>query len=180
MAEVLPSPEVVWAERSDVLYVTIRLTDIHNHKLDVTEEKLIFSGTGGTQDRPYYCELEFFRPVKPQDTKQKITQREVFLKLTKQESGSYWNCLVKGKKPHFVHTDFSRWKDEDDSEPEGDNEPELEGLMSQMGGLGDDVSGLEDTLDSDDSDNEELPDLESKPVEDEATVSKDDHEEESV
>ena len=75
-----------------MLYVTIRLTDIHNHKLDVTEEKLIFrfqflnsfnetyantrskciervlccSGTGGTQDRPYYCELEFFRPVKPQ------------------------------------------------------------------------------------------------------------------
>lgn len=82
-----------------------------------------------------------------------MTPREIFLKLKKQESGPYWNCLVKGKRPHFLHTDFNHWRDEDESDA-GDEEPELDSLMSQMGGLGDQQTGLNEEVDSDDSDDE--------------------------
>jgi len=65
------------------------------------------------------------------------------------------------KKPGFLHTDFSRWKDEDDSEEEDTAiDDNFESMMSQMGGAGgQDFDPGE--VNSDDSDNEELPDLDS-------------------
>jgi len=54
-----------------------------------------------------------------QESKQNITAREICFNIKKMEDGPYWPRLVKdAKKPGFLHTDFSRWKDEDDSEEE--------------------------------------------------------------
>ncbi len=48
---------VKWAQRKDSLYVTISLPDVHDHKLDVTDKKLVFSGVSG--DKSYTLDLDF-------------------------------------------------------------------------------------------------------------------------
>ena len=46
----------------------------------------------------------------------------------------------------FIKTDFNRWKDESDSEPEDDfssnQDSNLQAMMQQMGGLGGQMGGL--------------------------------------
>ncbi len=52
-----------------------------------------------------------------------MRDRSIELLLTKKEEGPYWPQLFKEKKKmHWLKVDFNRWRDEDDSEPEGENE----------------------------------------------------------
>ncbi|XP_045127879.1 co-chaperone protein daf-41-like isoform X2 [Portunus trituberculatus] len=89
--------------------------------------------------------------------------RNIELILVKKEEGPYWPHLLKQKvKQHWLKVDFSRWKDEDDSEDEGEGQnQDLEEMMRQMGGLGggDSRPSLDD-LEDEDSDDDDLPDLE--------------------
>ncbi len=48
---------VKWAQRKDSLYVTITLADVKDHKVELTDRKLIFQGTSG--DKLYKLDLEF-------------------------------------------------------------------------------------------------------------------------
>jgi prostaglandin-E synthase len=43
-----------------------------------------------------------------------------FVIQKKEQDEAYWPRLLKASgKPHFLKTDFARWKDEDDEEEEG-------------------------------------------------------------
>jgi len=53
---VLTAP-VKWAQRKDSLYLTISLSDVKDHKIDLTENKLIFTGSSG--DKNYSLNFEF-------------------------------------------------------------------------------------------------------------------------
>ncbi|KAG0716150.1 Protein wos2 [Chionoecetes opilio] len=93
--------------------------------------------------------------------------RNIELILIKKEEGPYWPHLLKQKvKQHWLKVDFSRWKDEDDSEDEGEGQnQDLEEMMRQMGGLGGGGGGGDsrpslDDLEDEDSDDDDLPDLE--------------------
>ena len=45
--------------------------------------------------------------------------------MRKKEEGPYWPFLFKDKKKaHWLKIDFNRWRDEDDSEPEGEENEE--------------------------------------------------------
>ncbi|XP_065840145.1 prostaglandin E synthase 3-like [Oscarella lobularis] len=159
-------PEIVWAQRVDVLLVTIRLTDIREHTIDVTDTGIVFVGKGGTGGDVHSFQFDFFKEVNPHESKQKLTSRELFLKLKKKEPGPYWKSLAKEGRLHYVRTDFNKWKDEDDSD-DGEEEPELDSLMQQMGNLGSGDPDMGDLpTDSDDSDDEALPDLEEPNTED--------------
>lgn len=47
---------VKWAQRKDSLYVTIALADVTDHKIDLTDRKLTFTGVSG--GRTYELNLE--------------------------------------------------------------------------------------------------------------------------
>ena len=56
-----------------------------------------------------------------QDSKQHVSDRNVQLVLMKKTEGPYWPRLLRdGAKVHWLKVDFGKWKDEDDSEDEGD------------------------------------------------------------
>ncbi|KAJ1556453.1 hypothetical protein HK405_004502 [Cladochytrium tenue] len=145
------TPEVLWAQRDNELYVTINVSDVESPKITLTAESLQFSGP--SHGKTYEFKIEFFKEVDP----------------AKQGEFQFWPRLIKSStKPHFLKTDFARWKDEDDDE---DEDPKGAFDMSQftgMGGMGD-LGGFgganfdDDT--PDDSDDEDLPELEAAPKE---------------
>ena len=55
--------------------------------------------------------------------------------MAKKESGPYWPRLLKQTgKFHFLKTDFSKWKDEDEEDEEVDNNGMNNPAMDLMGG----------------------------------------------
>ena len=59
-------PCILWAQRNDILLLTVNLTDIKHGKVSLQETKLTFEGVGGPEERQYACELEFMEQVVPQ------------------------------------------------------------------------------------------------------------------
>ncbi|KAL4222906.1 Prostaglandin E synthase 3 (Cytosolic) [Mactra antiquata] len=156
-------PTVMWAQRNDVVYLTINLEDCQNPAINLTEEKLTFSGKGGTNKELYEISLEFQKEVNPQESKYAVQARNITFAIKKKESGPYWSQLLKGvKKAFWLKTDFNKWKDEDESDDELDKNMDLAEMMQSMGGMdggagpGPGMMGEEE----EDSDDEDLPDLE--------------------
>lgn len=78
-------PTVLWAQRADVLYLTVEISDIkvsyccccsyivflmaytlnflQEHKIDLTETKLKFTGVGEKEQNQYEAEIEFYGNV---------------------------------------------------------------------------------------------------------------------
>jgi len=55
----------LWAQRGDVLYVTINVSDLQeNPSLDFTEKSLSFEGKTSSSDKVYKVDLEFFDEIK--------------------------------------------------------------------------------------------------------------------
>ncbi|KAJ7390020.1 Prostaglandin E synthase 3 (Cytosolic) [Desmophyllum pertusum] len=111
------SPSTRWAQRKDRVFLTIEVEDCQTPEIKLDSQALHFSAKGGKEQKMYSFDLEFYGQVIPEKSKQRITAREVTFNIMKKEEGPYWPRLHKeGKKPSFLHTDFSKWKDEDDSE----------------------------------------------------------------
>ncbi|PIA16535.1 HSP20-like chaperone, partial [Coemansia reversa NRRL 1564] len=115
-------PEVLWADRTDRVYLTVALSDAQKAKIDVTKDSIDFSID--INKAHYAFHLDFFKPIKPEETKKSLTGRKIVLVLYKAEP-ERWNKLVKGKdakgkeiKPNFLKVDFDHYQDEDESEEE--------------------------------------------------------------
>ncbi|CAB4386152.1 HSP20-like chaperone [Rhizophagus irregularis] len=147
-------PEVLWAQRSNELYITINVTDCKEPKINVTENKISFEGKSGPEQSLYGFELEFHKDIKPETAKRSTTPRNIFLVLEKAEQKQdYWPRLQKDKKKiPFLKTDFSKWKDEDEDEDEGGPDPTGGMDFSNLMGEGSD-SALDDS-------DEDMPGLE--------------------
>ncbi|KAI4503100.1 hypothetical protein M0802_002144 [Mischocyttarus mexicanus] len=167
----LSPPPVLWAQRRDILFITICLEDCKDPVLKIEPEILHFKGTGGTENKMHEITINLYKEINPDKTLKNLGGRTLELVLVKKEEGPYWPRLTKDKtKAHWLKSDFNKWKDEDDSEEEGDLEgggsPDLEEMMRQMGGLGGsgvskpNFDDLGDEMDEIDSDDEEIPDLE--------------------
>lgn len=50
---------VKWAQRKDYLYITISLSDVTDHSIDLSEKKIVFSGKSNGQS--YKLDLELVR-----------------------------------------------------------------------------------------------------------------------
>jgi len=76
-------PAVLWAQRKDVLFITVDVEDTEKEEISLTESKLTFKLTillayskallhvfsraiGGVDRKTYAVELEFFEEVVPQ------------------------------------------------------------------------------------------------------------------
>ena len=92
-----------------------------NEKVELKAESVSFSGTRGSDDAKFAVNLELFAPIDPEACKVSVGHREVSLVLKKAETGPYWPRLLKSpQKMHFIHTDFSKWKDEDEEDEADD------------------------------------------------------------
>jgi len=153
-------PAMVWAQRADKVYLTINIEDAKDTKIDLSSDKLVFSGKGGSNDQKYEVTVEFFGELDVDESRYLVQPRNIPMVLMKKEE-KYWDRLLKEKtKVHWLKTDFDKWRDEDDSDFEGGDDMQLEDMMKQMGNFNG-AEGLNDAEDEEeDSDDEGLPDLE--------------------
>ncbi|XP_072038480.1 prostaglandin E synthase 3-like [Amphiura filiformis] len=156
-------PAVKWAQRKDRIYVTLDVEDIDSMaEVKLNNSTLYFHGKAGHENKIYEVQLEFYGAVDPKHSKELRTGREMFFDIHKKESG-FWPRLLKvSGKVHYVKVDFNRWRDEDDSEEDMQDDRSLEDMMRQMSSGTTDLPDMDDLKapDSDDSDDEDLPDLE--------------------
>lgn len=84
-------PTVVWAQRSDKLYVTIDVQDVKDQTVDLEDAKLTFKGKAGSEGKDYALELNFLNEVdsKSADSKVSVTPRNIFMIIKKKES-EHW------------------------------------------------------------------------------------------
>ncbi|KAL6578289.1 hypothetical protein OROMI_010617 [Orobanche minor] len=117
-------PIVKWAQRSDILFITVELPDAKNVKLNLDPEgKFFFSATGGVDNMPYEIDIHLFDKVDVNESKASFTSRNICYLVKKAES-KWWSRLLKpeGKPPVFLKVDWDKWVDEDeqDGNPGGD------------------------------------------------------------
>ncbi|KAI8992026.1 HSP20-like chaperone [Mycotypha africana] len=161
-------PTVLWAQRADVVYLTVEISDIKDPKIDLNESKINFTGKGEKEQNDYEFEIEFYGNVDPEKSKKHLTARNLTMVIYKKEA-SYWPKLQKGNKLNFVKVDFQKWKDEDEEDDEGPAGDPMAGidfqqLMAQAGAAGGGLSNVNmDSMlpegdDSDDDEEEEVKD----------------------
>lgn len=170
-----------WAQRKDMLLITICVEDCKNADVKFEDNKIIFKGQGGALNTKFNAEMELFKEIVPEKCRWEQTARLIFIHAEKKESGPFWPRLLNSKiKQHWLKVDFDKMKDEDESSDDevngGDGDlggvgsPNLDDMMAQMargsgsGGYDlNDLDGDDNEPDSDDSDDEEVPDLEAAP-----------------
>ena len=56
-------PMVTWAQRPNLLFITVCLSDCKDPTIKVEPTKLYFKGVGGTEKKEYEVTLEFFKEI---------------------------------------------------------------------------------------------------------------------
>ncbi|KAJ7566744.1 hypothetical protein O6H91_02G116700 [Diphasiastrum complanatum] len=149
-------PEIVWAQRSDKVYLTVELPDAKNPKVTLDPEgKFVFTASAGPENHLYESELELFDKVNVEASKISAGPRHIFTVIQKGEK-KWWKRLLKakGKQPPYIRVDWNKWVDEDEEQ-----ESKLDNF---------DLGGMNDFSDFDaggeaEDDDEELPESEPEP-----------------
>lgn len=153
------APAVIWAQRNDKVFLTINIEDAKETKINLEANKLHFSALGGSEGQKYEVTVEFFKEIDTEKSRYTALPRNIPMVLMKKEEDSWPRLLKEKTKVHWLKTDFDKWRDEDDSDFEGGDDMQLEDMMKQMGNFNG-TEGLGDPAEEEDSDDEELPDLE--------------------
>jgi prostaglandin-E synthase len=156
-------PPVLWAQRKDKIYLAIDLPEVKNEKVELDEKKLVFSCTAGTPPKQYRVEIEFYKEVKPSESKWAVHGKQTeFIIVKKEAEKKYWPRLLKAEgKPRWLAADWSKWTDED----EENEKPNFDfGSFSGTSGLdaGDDDDSDDDMPMEDDEDDKKEKKNESK------------------
>ncbi|ORX90956.1 HSP20-like chaperone [Basidiobolus meristosporus CBS 931.73] len=110
-------PELLWAQRTDEVYLTINVPDLKDETIKLEENLLNFEAKG-PDGREYAFSLEFYEPINPETSKRSVNARSISMVLDKKEHDKeFWPRLQKSsQKIPFLKTDFSKWVDEDEEE----------------------------------------------------------------
>lgn len=113
-------PKILWAQRKEVVYVTIEIVEAREENLAISESSLSVDARNDAGH--YQFSMDLYAAVNPSESTSVITGRNIFVTLKKADTdASFWPRLVKTGKPANIATDFARWKDEDEeSEAEPD------------------------------------------------------------
>lgn len=57
---------MTWAQRKNVIFLTICVEDCHNPTLNIEENKIYFKGSGGTEKKDYEYTYELFKEIDTQ------------------------------------------------------------------------------------------------------------------
>ncbi|CAL2037616.1 hypothetical protein CAEBREN_16802 [Caenorhabditis brenneri] len=159
-------PQVLWAQRESLLFITIEVDEAKIEKLEGEGNKLHFAGSSKTDK--YETTLEFFDEIDPASVKHTGSSTRVVEITIHKKKAAWWPRLLETKgKVHWLKVDFGKWKDEDEDADEAEADAgglgngmgsgfDLNSYMSSLGGGagGADFGGLEDDEDDD------MPDLE--------------------
>mmetsp|Transcript_90791 Transcript_90791/g.256406 ORF Transcript_90791/g.256406 Transcript_90791/m.256406 type:complete len:199 (-) Transcript_90791:102-698(-) len=130
---------VKWAQRKDSIYLTISLPDVVDHKIELTEKKLLFSGKSGGQQ--YTLDLEFLKELTTDGSIWNVLPNAIHMKLLKKEQDEeFWPRLLldKVKEKTNVKIDWDKYVDEDEADGNDFDASALDGGMDfgSMGGMG--------------------------------------------
>ncbi|KAL3359379.1 hypothetical protein AABB24_016109 [Solanum stoloniferum] len=141
-------PEVKWAQRPDVVYLTVMLPDAKDAKVNLDPEGVFnFSASAGAGDRHYELKLELQDKVNVEESKISTGVRSIFCILQKAEP-KWWTKLLRGdgKAPHYVKVDWDKWVDEDDEPDAGPGDMDMNSMdfskFGDMGGMGGDMASM--------------------------------------
>jgi len=65
LCSVLPPP-VMWAQRQQVVFVTICVEDCKNPDIKIEADKVYFKGVGGTEKKSYEVTLNLYKEIDPE------------------------------------------------------------------------------------------------------------------
>lgn len=124
------TPEFLWAQRKDQVFLTINLPNVKKaeSKFELTDDgRVFFNGPAGNvgHEDEYLLDITLFKGIKASESMHTTTARGVRFKIIKAETGPYWDRLLKaeGRNVH-CKIDWDHWKDEDEDEGDysfGDN-----------------------------------------------------------
>ncbi|XP_028063494.1 co-chaperone protein p23-2 [Camellia sinensis] len=144
-------PEVLWAQRSDKVYLTIALPDAKNVSLKCEPQGLFSFSAKGVQGESFDFSLELYGKIVPQSCKSNVGLRNILCSIQKDQKG-WWKRLLKSeeKPAPYIKVDWNKWCDEDDEES----------TSSDLASDNDVANTGEDDGSSDDEGMLYLPDLE--------------------
>ncbi|GJW93542.1 HSP20-like chaperone [Tanacetum coccineum] len=159
--EVIRKQEVAppWAQRADVIFITIDLPDAKDVKLKLDPEgKLYFSARAGADNIPYEIDVNLHDKVDVNESKSSVGSRSIIYLIKKKES-KWWTRLLKqeGKTPAFMKVDWDKRVDEDEQDEKADMDfgDMAFSNLNMGGGEGFDAEGDEDDTDTEEEAKEE-------------------------
>jgi len=147
-------PAVKWAQRDDLVFITIQQVNITEEKVDLTPGKLSFTCKAGPEKKEYSVDIDFHADIVVDDSSKILSTAKLFFSLKKKDNGEWPRLLNNKTKQHWLKVDFDKWKDADESEdeekpdnydmpgmqgmgaggPGGGSGFDMEAMMKQMGG----------------------------------------------
>ncbi|KAL0333584.1 UNVERIFIED_CONTAM: Co-chaperone protein p23-2 [Sesamum angustifolium] len=112
-------PEVLWAQRSDKIYLTVSLPDAKDISVKCEAEGFFSFSAVGANGEPFNFTLQLYGNIAPQGCKTKIGLRNILCSIQKEQKG-WWKRLLKSeeKPAPYIKVDWNKWCDEDDEESE--------------------------------------------------------------
>ncbi|KAJ7971931.1 HSP20-like chaperone superfamily protein [Quillaja saponaria] len=108
-------PEVLWAQRSDKVYLTVALPDAKDVSVKCEPQGLFTFSALGKQGESYNFTLELYGSIPPEGCKTKVGLRNTLCSIQKEQKGWWKRLLKSGEKPApYLKVDWNRWCDEDD------------------------------------------------------------------
>ncbi|RWW31641.1 hypothetical protein GW17_00003729, partial [Ensete ventricosum] len=107
-------PEVLWAQRSDKVYLTVSLPDARDVSVESEPQGAFrFSAVGAHGER-FDFSLELYDSIA---SKTNIGMRNIICSIKKERKG-WWKRLQKSeeKPAPYIKVDWNKWCDEDDEE----------------------------------------------------------------
>ncbi|PSN41938.1 hypothetical protein C0J52_06425 [Blattella germanica] len=68
-SEAVP-PSVMWAQRNNVIFLTICLEDCKNPNIKIDNDKIYFYGVGGTEKKKHEVTIPLFKEIDPEMMRQ--------------------------------------------------------------------------------------------------------------
>jgi prostaglandin-E synthase len=59
-------PSVMWAQRNNVIFLTICLEDCKNPEIKIQNDKVYFHGVGGTEKKDHEVTIPLFKEIVPE------------------------------------------------------------------------------------------------------------------
>ncbi|GJW89736.1 HSP20-like chaperone [Tanacetum coccineum] len=153
--------KIGWAQRADVIFITVDLPDAKDVKLKLEPEgKFYFSATAGADNVPYEIGVNLHDKVDVNESKSSAGSRSIVYLIKKEES-KWWNRLLnqEGKTPAFVKVDWDKWVDEDEQDEKAAADMDFGDIdfsnLNMGGGDGFDAEGDEDDSDTEEEAKEE-------------------------
>ncbi|KAK2197922.1 bifunctional Co-chaperone protein p23-like/HSP20-like chaperone/CS domain [Babesia duncani] len=127
------SPNVLWAQNKDALFLTIEISAPEKLDVKFTDSSMYLKALKG--DKEYLVEFDFLHPIKSNEV---ASSKERFLryKIPKVTSES-WSILNSGPKKHYIKCDWDRWVDSDAENDDLDAGFDMSGFGGDFGDMGD-------------------------------------------